>query len=128
MLPVSYFSVCSMALCLQDYWDTTGKLIGSLHIHASHTWLLLHLLLAADATVTRYQASLRSPHNALHSPSWGERSEAPNGRYICDFPYIRDRGSDLYVGIDMVKNYCLYKWYGRCSAKKGQKLSQITPN
>ena len=44
-------------------------------------------------------------------------------RYI-----IRDRGSDLYVGIDMVKNYCLYKWYGRCSAKKGQKLSQITPN
>ena len=49
------------------------------------------------------------------------------------FPlHIRDRGSDLYrdlyVGIDMVKNYCLYKWYGRCSAKKGQKLSQITPN
>ena len=44
----------------------------------------------------------------------------------CDI--IRDRGSDLYVGIDMVKNYCLYKWYGRCSAKKGQKLSQITPN
>ena len=41
---------------------------------------------------------------------------------------IRDRGSDLYVGIDMVENYCLYKWYGRCSAKKGQKLSQITPN
>ena len=41
---------------------------------------------------------------------------------------IRDRGSDLYIGIDMVKNYCLYKWYGRCSAKKGQKLSQITPN
>ena len=41
---------------------------------------------------------------------------------------IRDRGSDLYVGIDMVKNYCLYKWYGRCSAMKGQKLSQITPN
>ena len=41
---------------------------------------------------------------------------------------IRDRGSDLYVGIDMVKNYCLYKWYGRCSAKKGKKLSQITPN
>ena len=41
---------------------------------------------------------------------------------------IRDHGSDLYVGIDMVKNYCLYKWYGRCSAKKGQKLSQITPN
>ena len=37
---------------------------------------------------------------------------------------IRDRGSDL-VGIDMVKNYCLYKWYGRCSAKKGQKLHQI---
>ena len=36
--------------------------------------------------------------------------------------HIRDRGSDLYVGIDMVKNYCLYKWYGRCSAKKGQKL------
>ena len=33
-----------------------------------------------------------------------------------------------HVGIDMVKNYCLYKWYGRCSAKKGQKLSQITPN
>ena len=42
--------------------------------------------------------------------------------------HIRDRGSDLYVGIDMVKNYCLYKWYGRCSAKKGQKLSQIIPN
>ena len=42
---------------------------------------------ASAATVTRYQASLRSPHNALHSPSyiyilgecralWGERSEA----------------------------------------------------
>ena len=47
---------------------------------------------------------------------------------ILDEVSIRDRGSDLYVGIDMVKNYCLYKWYGRCSAKKGQKLSQITPN
>ena len=48
---------------------------------------------ASAATVTRYQASLRSPHNALHSPSnndddWGERSEAPHGRYIWDFPYI----------------------------------------
>ena len=34
---------------------------------------------------------------------------------------IRDRCSDLCVGIDMVKNnhYCLQKWYGRCSAKKG---------
>ena len=30
--------------------------------------------------------------------------------------------------MDLVQNYCLYKWYGRCSAKKGQKLSQITPN
>ena len=47
---------------------------------------------------------------------------------LCTYNTIRDRGSDLYVGIDMVKNYCLYKWYGRCSAKKGQKLSQITPN
>ena len=43
---------------------------------------------ASAATVTRYQASLRSPHNALHSPSnWGERSEAPHGRYIWDFPH-----------------------------------------
>ena len=58
------------------------------------------------------------------------------GNYYCQtaiqavrsFSFIRDRGSDLYVGIDMVKNYCLYKWYGSCSAKKGQKLSQITPN
>ena len=41
---------------------------------------------------------------------------------------VRDHGSDLYVGIDMVKNDCLYKWYGRCLAKKGQKLSQLTPN
>ena len=48
--------------------------------------------------------------------------------FVVIVPHIRDRGSDLYVGIDMVKNYCLYKWYGRCSAKKGQKLSQITPN
>ena len=40
----------------------------------------------------------------------------------------RYHGSDLYVGIGMVKNYCLYKWYGRYSAKKGQKLSQPTPN
>ena len=43
---------------------------------------------ASAATVTQYQASLRSPHNALHSPSWGERSEAPHGRYIWDFPYM----------------------------------------
>ena len=43
--------------------------------------------------------------------------------------HIRDRGSDLYVGIDMVKNYCLYKlmvW--EVLGKEGQKLSQITPN
>ena len=26
---------------------------------------------------------------------------------------IRDHVSDIYVGIDMLKNYCLYKWYGR---------------
>ena len=31
--------------------------------------------------------------------------------------YIRDRGSDLYVGIDMVKNYCLYKVLGKERAK-----------
>ena len=30
---------------LQGYYWLSGKLIGSLHIHASHTWLLLHLLL-----------------------------------------------------------------------------------
>ena len=29
---------------------------------------------ASAATVTRYQASLRSPHNALHSPSWASEA------------------------------------------------------
>ena len=29
---------------LQGYFWLSGKLIGTLHIHASHTWLLLHLL------------------------------------------------------------------------------------
>ena len=50
------------------------------------------------ATVKRYQASLRSPHNALHSPSWGERSEAPHGRYIWDFPYIWGERSEAPHG------------------------------
>ena len=84
----------------------SGRLIGSLHTitHASHksyvaaccnTALVVQCIViayaksASAAAVTRYQASLRSPHNALHSPSyWGERSEAPHGRYIWDFPYI----------------------------------------
>ena len=48
--------------------------------------------------------------------------------FVLHVANIRDRGSDLYVGIDMVKNYCLYKRYGRCLAKKGKKLSKITPN
>ena len=30
---------------LLGYYWLSGKLIGSLQIHASHTWLLLHLLL-----------------------------------------------------------------------------------
>ena len=29
---------------LLGYYWLSGKLIGTLHIHASHTWLLLHLL------------------------------------------------------------------------------------
>ena len=24
----------------------------------------------------------------VYTHNWGERSEAPHGRYICDFPYI----------------------------------------
>ena len=48
--------------------------------------------------------------------------------HICSL-CIRDHGSDLYV-IDMVKNHCLYKWYGRTGARqrKGKsyhKLHQI---
>ena len=34
---------------------------------------------------------------------------------------IRDHGSDLHVGIDMLKNYCLYKWcdYSMCGTTQG---------
>ena len=68
--------------------------------------------------------------NRIMSCNWGEpgRSLTQLSTMHSDGIIIRDHGSDLYVGIDMVKNYCLYKWYGRCSAKKEQKLSQITPN
>ena len=82
----------ALSIELTELLGLSGKLIGSLHIHASHTWLHTALVVqcvviayaksASAAAVTRYQASLRSPHNALHSPSWGERSEAPHGRYI----------------------------------------------
>ena len=45
----------------------------------------------------------------------------------CNCLSIRDSGSDLYVGMDMVKRklYCLYKWYGRCSAKKGHSFGIV---
>ena len=33
---------------------------------------------SASATVTRYQASLHSPHNALHSPSYRRTSDRSN--------------------------------------------------
>ena len=51
---------------LLGYYWLSGKLIGSLHIHASRTYVAAS---ASAAAVTRYQAPLRSPHNALHSPS-----------------------------------------------------------
>ena len=64
----------------------SARLIGSLHTitHVSHksyvaaccnTALVVQCIVIANAksasaaAVTRYQASLRSPHNALHSPS-----------------------------------------------------------
>ena len=57
--------------------------------------------------------------------NWGE----PHISDTTDFRFYNQRSRAVAISmIDMVKNYCLYKWYGRCSAKKGQKLSQPTPN
>ena len=42
---------------------------------------------ASAAAVTRYQASLRSPHNALHSPSYVNSYD-----YVCVAGYLCKRG------------------------------------
>ena len=39
--------------------------------------------------------------------------------------YIRDRSSDLYVGIDMVKNYCLTNGMGGARQRKGKSYHKL---
>ena len=83
---------------------------------------------ASAATVTRYQASLRSPHNALHSPSMevllGERSEPHMGDtsgifHILLLLYIYYR---TYVGVCVTPFFFFfgvrcaqYKVHAQCS-------------
>ena len=100
------------------YW-LSGKLIGSL-TYTRFTYVatccntalvvqfsvIAYAMSASAAAVTRYQASLRSPHNALHSPSWGEPERAPHRRESCDF---------LYKLCIMVRRTALFKRMRRCA-------------